>query len=158
MLQELLSDRFKLSIHREQKELTTYTLLLAKGGSKLKPGVLDPKLPANIPQSRINVRGTGFWEGHNSATALLVKMLSSQSELGGRPVVDKTGLRGTYDFTLKWTPESGATNAQSLRTEAQEGLPELFTALQEQLGLRLASAKATVEVHIVDHAEAPSEN
>jgi uncharacterized protein (TIGR03435 family) len=158
MIQELLTDRFKLSVRREKKELTTYTLLLAKGGSRLKPGVLDPKLPANIPQARINVRGPGFWEGHNTNTALLVKMLSSQSELGGRLVIDKTGLSGTYDFTLKWTRESAAIDSQPSGPEAQETLPQLFTALQEQLGLRLANAKAPVEIIVVEHAELPSEN
>jgi uncharacterized protein (TIGR03435 family) len=157
MIQKFLSDRFKLSIHRETRELTTYTLLLAKGGPKLKPGVLDPKLPANIPQTRINIMGAGSLAGHNSTTSQLAQVLSVESEIGGRTVIDKTGLTGKYDFTLKWIPDS-AMDVHSSGAETQENLPQLFTALQEQLGLRLASAKAPVDVIVVDHADMPSEN
>jgi uncharacterized protein (TIGR03435 family) len=149
MIQELLSDRFKLSIHRETRELMSYTLLVAKGGPKLNPGVLDPKLPANIPQSRIDVRGAGFLAGHNATTRDLAKVLSVQPEIGARTVIDNTKLSGKYDFNLKWTPDSAV---------AQEVVPGLFTALTEQLGLKLASAKAPVEVIMVDNADLPSEN
>jgi uncharacterized protein (TIGR03435 family) len=157
MIQELLSDRFKLSIHRETRELSTYTLLLAKGGPKLKSGVIDPKLPANIPQTRIDKRGPGTLMGHNSTTSQLAMVLSVQPEIGGRTVIDKTGLSGKYDFTLKWMPDS-AMDAHLSGAETQENLPQLFTALQEQLGLRLASAKAPVDVIIVDNADMPAEN
>jgi uncharacterized protein (TIGR03435 family) len=157
MIQELLSDRFKLSLHHETRELITYTLLLAKGGPKLQAGVLDPKLPANIPQSRINIMGAGFLEGHNAPTGDLAKVLNQQPEIGGRTVIDNTKLSGKYDFTLKWTPDS-AIEAHAPRAESQEVAPELFTALREQLGLRLASAKASVEVIVVDNADLPSEN
>jgi bla regulator protein blaR1 len=68
--------------------------------------------------------------------------------VGGHPVVDQTGLKGRYDFTLKWAQEGGG--------DSQE--PGLFTAIQEQLGLKLVPAKAPVEVIVVDHVEKPSEN
>jgi uncharacterized protein (TIGR03435 family) len=157
MIQQLLSDRFALRIHRERRELTVYTLVIAKGGPKLKSGQLQSNLLPNLPQSRINTMGPGFLAGHNATTALLVKTLSGQPEIGGRTVIDKTGLSEKYDFTLKWMPENAA-DARSPRTETQEDLPTLFTALQEQLGLRLASAKALLDVIKVDNADMPSEN
>jgi uncharacterized protein (TIGR03435 family) len=77
-----------------------------------------------------------------------------QPEIGGRLVVDKTGLKGQYDFTLKWTPDIGAAAEQP----ASDAGPSLFTALQEELGLRLQSTKAPVDVLVIDHVELPSEN
>ena len=157
MIQQLLSDRFKLSVHSETREFNTFTMLLAKGGPKLKKGVLHPKLPANIPQERINRMAPGFLEGHNSTLSLLGKTLSSLPEIGGRTEIDKTGLAGQYDFTPKWTPDS-AVSAESAGWETRENLPQLFTAVQEQLGLRLVSAKSPIEVIVIDSASLPSEN
>jgi uncharacterized protein (TIGR03435 family) len=157
MIQQLLSDRFKLDVHRGTLELKTYTLLLAKGGSKLKPGVLEPHLPENIPQTRINTMRAGYLAGHNSTIALLAKVLSVQPDIQGRMVVDKTGLSGKYDFTLKWTPDA-VMDGRSPTTETSEDFPPLFTALREQLGLRLESAVAPVGIITVDRAEMPSEN
>jgi uncharacterized protein (TIGR03435 family) len=153
MIEELLSDRFGLRIHREPKELTVYTLSIANKGPRLKPGQLQANLPANVPQTRINVMGPGFLEGHNAYVWQLAKTLSVQPEVAGRTVVDKTALTDKYDFTLKWMPESPVD-----RQSTQVDLPSLFTALQDQLGLRLTSAKATVEVVIIDSAKPPSEN
>lgn len=153
MIQQLLSDRFALRIHREPRELTVYTLVIAKTGPKLKPGQLQPKLPANVPQSRINHMAPGFLAGHNAPAGLLAKVLSGQPEIGGRSVLDKTELSGNYDFTLKWMPESAMD-----RPSTQEDVPSLFTALQEQLGLRLRSTKATVDVITIDSVSPPSDN
>jgi uncharacterized protein (TIGR03435 family) len=152
MIQQLLSDRFALRIHREPRELTVYTLVTAKGGPKLKPGQLQPNRP-DLPQSRIDTMGPGFLVGHNAPAGLLARVLSGQPEIGGRSVLDKTGLSGKHDFTLKWMPES-ATD----RPSTQEDLPTLFTALQEQLGLQLRSAKATVDVITIDSVSPPSDN
>lgn len=80
-------------------------------------------------------------------------MLSAQPEIAGRTIIDKTGLTDKYDFTLKWMPESAAG-----RQTTQEDLPQLITAIQDQLGLRLTSAKATVDVVIIDSASPPSGN
>jgi uncharacterized protein (TIGR03435 family) len=157
MVEHLLADRFKLRIHRETRELPSYTLVLANSGAKLKLGVIESNLPDNVPQSRIAVPGSGSLAGHNASLEMLTKVLSAQSEIGGRSVVDKTGLSGSYDFTLKWSPD--ATNgAPSAAAEIQKDLPSLFTALQEQLGLRLTSGKSPLEVIVVDSAEPPSEN
>jgi uncharacterized protein (TIGR03435 family) len=160
MLQALLADRFNLRVHRETRELSTYVLLLAKGGPKLKPVVLDPHLPANIPPSRINIMGQGWMEGHDCDMTLLTKTLGSLLEADSRTVIDKTGLKGKYDFTLKWAPDSTADAAAS-GTEAAvspDSRPTFFTALQEQLGLKLASTKDQVEVIVVEGVDKPSEN
>jgi uncharacterized protein (TIGR03435 family) len=160
MIQALLADRFKLKVHRETRELLTYLLLLARSGPKLKPAVLNPHLPVNIPQNRINVMGQGWLEGHDCDMALLTKMLGSLPEVDGRTVIDRSGLTGKYDFTLKWTPNSTTDPAASITETARspESRPSFFTALQEQLGLRLASAKEQVEVIVIDDVDKPSEN
>jgi uncharacterized protein (TIGR03435 family) len=160
MIQALLADRFNLRVHRETRELSTYVLVLARGGPKLKPVVLNPHLPADIPQSRINVMGKGWLEGHDCDMALLTKMLGSLPEVDGRTVIDKSGLKGKYDFTLKWTPDSTADPAASGTGTAisPDARPSFFTALQEQLGLRLASTKDQVEVILFDGVDKPSAN
>jgi uncharacterized protein (TIGR03435 family) len=160
MLRELLAERFALKVHHETRDLSTYVLSIAKGGPRLKPVVLDPHLPANIPPNRINVMGRGFLVGHDADTALLVKVLSGQPEMDGHIVIDKTGLTRRYDFTLKWEPDSMADGSSSkAETNGQsESLPSFFTALQEQLGLKLASSKEPVDVVVVDSADRPSEN
>lgn len=160
MIQALLVERFKLRVHHETKELPTYMLVVAKNGPKLKPAVLDPHLPANIPRSRINVMGNGFLEGHDSDVTLIVKTLSLQPEIGGRTIVDKTGLNGKYDFTLKWAPDF-ATDAPSSQGEMPSSLdsrPTFFSAVQEQLGLKLVPAKNPIDVIVVDYLDTPSEN
>ncbi len=92
----------------------------------------------------------------------LVHWLAGYSEIGGRPVVDQTGLGGTYDFTLRWTRERLSAHPQSDQSGAtsstQPEAPALFTSLAEQLGLRLMSTKGPVEVLVIDHIEKPSEN
>jgi uncharacterized protein (TIGR03435 family) len=91
---------------------------------------------------------------------LLVKVLSGQPEMDGHIVIDKTGLTRKYDFTLKWEPDS-MTDGPSSKAETNsqsESLPSFFTALQEQLGLKLVSSKEPVDVVVVDSADRPSEN
>jgi uncharacterized protein (TIGR03435 family) len=140
MLQSLLADRFKLRLHYETREQPIYELVVAKGGLKLKPLPPDQR-----PGGGRFVRGEIALNGRSVAT--LAHFLT---QFAGRSVVDKTSLAGNYDIDLKWTPDD------------QQGTPDagptLFTALQEQLGLKLISAKGPVQVLVVDHAERPSEN
>jgi uncharacterized protein (TIGR03435 family) len=152
LIRALLSERFGLKAHEEKRILTTYTLEVAKGGAKLSSGVLDAHLPSNIPQSRVNMMGMGWMQAHNADMTLFAKTIGSQAELDGRTVVDQTGLKGTYDFTLRWTP------ATLTGTESDGPSPSLFTALQEQLGLRLTTKKNPVDVLVVDFVEKPSPN
>jgi len=171
MLQALLVDRFKLTLHRETRELPLYSLVVAKNGSKLqesKPGEPDKrgfKTPDGHPmaQGHFFRMGMGQLDGHSIGTGDIARVLAQQL---GRKVVDNTGLTANYDFTLKWTPEEGQGPAfrepeagpGAGSTPAPETGPSIFTALQEQLGLKLESQKGPVEILVIDHVEKPSEN
>lgn len=184
LVQSLLADRFKLKVRRETRQLPVFALIVAKNGPKLTESKLPPPSPigANTPGPRVR-SGVGVFPGKVEATSapisLLVSLLSRDPDLGGRTVVDETGLKGSYDFTLKWTPEfqrggmaggpgpaegSGPGGAPSENgqaadsTQADASGPSLFTALQEQLGLRLKPAKGPVEVLVIDHIEPPTPN
>lgn len=147
-LQLLLEDRFQLHTHRETRDLPVYTLTIAKNGSKL-------QAPANtdVTATSLRIRRTdaGLTEvtGKNTPLANLVKSLSSQLN---RTVLDQSGLTGRYDFTVTFTPNLDA--AQQPDTAG----PSLFTALEEQLGLRLDSKKGPVEVLVIDSAQKASAN
>jgi len=167
MLQALLVDRFKLTLHRETKELPVYALVIAKNGPKLqeaKPGDTYPNGMKDLEghgHGDVMHFGTGILTGQGVSIAFLVRMLSQQQL--GRPALDKTGLMGKYDFTLQWTPDENRTP-----TVGQQGTentpppessgPSIFTAIQEQLGLKLEAQKGAAEVLVIDHVERPSEN
>jgi bla regulator protein blaR1 len=157
MLQTLLADRFQLKLHRETRELPVYALVVAKGGPKL-----QPSKSANNLQMTSGGAGEMTFQGSPISTLAIVL-----TWMTGRPVLDRTGLTGNYDFTLKWAPDEDqmqryrAANAGSPGNAAPSsdpGAPSIFTELQEQLGLRLESTKGPVETLVVDHAEKPSEN
>jgi uncharacterized protein (TIGR03435 family) len=152
MLQSLLEDRFNLKLHRELRDEPVYELTIAKGGLKLKEAA------NSLKQQQRGMRiGRGQLTGTAAPIVILVNVLSQQL---GRSVIDKTGLAGQYDFELKWTPDVG--QAQGGPADAGPppdlGGPSLFTALQEQLGLKLESTKGPVDVLVIDRAEKPSEN
>jgi uncharacterized protein (TIGR03435 family) len=140
-LAALLQDRFKLAMRREMREQTVYVLTIAKNGPKLQPA----KNPKGRGDSNTNMNnGRGHAVFTSAAMDQFVEQLARRT---GRPVLDKTGLTGQYDFTLDWTSDANSVD-----------VPTIFTALQEQLGLRLDAEKAPVPVWIVEHAERPSEN
>jgi bla regulator protein blaR1 len=151
MLQSLLEQRFKLAVHRESKEEQVYELVVAKGGMKMKEAADTGK------QGQQGMRiGRGLFTGMGAPVELLVNTLSQQL---GRSVIDKTGLSGKYDFNLTYTPDAAQAAAfgppgPDEPPPAADG-PSIFTALQEQLGLRLESAKGQVEVLVIDRAEKP---
>lgn len=136
MFQNLLADRFRLKVHRESREGTVYVLVAAKNGPKLKQSA--PGTPGRV----------GLTAGRLSAQAApmsaLADRLSSAPFQLGRQVMDRTGLTGLYDFTLEWMPD--------VPGQSEPG-PSLFTALQEQLGLKLETQKAPVDVLVVDSVE-----
>ncbi len=148
MVQTLLADRFKLAFHRDSKELPVYALVVGKGGSKLQ----------EVEFGRGSTSGS---PGHLTATRIAMRNLTEfLSRQTGLPVLDMTGLKGFYSFTLNYTPEA-APSAPSPETPIPESAvgPSLFTAVQEQLGLKLEARKAPVEILVVDHAEkVPTEN
>ena len=152
----LLAERFHLKLHREMREMPAFVLTVAKGGSKLQTPVPEKDLQAGVPQSRINFLGRGHWQGHFALLSNLSRSLTSEPEADGRPIVDKTGLTGQYNFTLHWTPVDPSPGTAP--TDPGEQGPSLFTALEEQLGLKLTPAKEQVEVIVVDSVEKPSEN
>jgi bla regulator protein blaR1 len=168
MLQALLADRFKLTVHHETKELPVYALIIAENGAKLqeaKPGdtyANGIKGPNGHPGGPGNVRmGRGTLTGQALSMADFVRALSDQL---GRPVLDKTGLTGKYDLTLQWTPDDSqlpglreAEGTHSAPPPAPSG-SSLFTVIQEQLGLELESQDGPVETLVIDHVEKPSEN
>jgi uncharacterized protein (TIGR03435 family) len=150
MLQALLADRFKLAAHRERKELTVLALVAGKNGPKITKG--EPSEHHGMTS------GNGNASGESVTMTRFAEFLSAPWVNLGLPVVDQTGLDGTYTFTLKWTPES-SDRPERKAVEAADAPPPLFAALQEQLGLKLEKRKATLEVLVVDHAErVPTEN
>jgi uncharacterized protein (TIGR03435 family) len=179
MLQSLLADRFKLTLHHDTKELPIYALVVAKNGPKLQESAhesvdtpddkvpLGPPGPPNGPQPRHSVRmGRGELSIDAENLDMFADVLSRQREVG-RLVVNQTGLKGNYDFTLKWTPDASQGQMLSLPGGGPPGDaapppdasgPTIFTALQEQLGLKLESQKGPVDTIVIDHVERPSEN
>jgi uncharacterized protein (TIGR03435 family) len=145
MMQALLEDRFGLKVHREQKELPIYRLVIAKSGSKLKEGdPKDPKAGSIMVNNRtMTVTGIGV-DG----------LAESLSQRLHRVVVDETGLKGKYDFTLTWAPDESRGEAQDPTNTA----PTFFTAVEEELGLKLESGKGPVSTVVVDHVALPVEN
>ena len=156
MTRSLLADRFRLKFHHETRELSVLVLHVAKSGLKLQPPHPEQDLHAGIPPNRINFVGRGHMEGHSALMSNLVRSLASEPEIAGRPVVDKTGLTGGYDFTLRWTPDDPVPGAAQVDPDAQ--WPSLFTALSEQLGLKLTQEKQPIDIIVVDSVEMPSEN
>lgn len=143
-LQTLLAGRFQLQIRRTTKELPVLALEPAKNGAKL--------VAAEAQGGNLGIRAAcGLMEGNRSTMANLVYALSRQLD---RPVRDRTSLAGIYNFRLQWTPDAGPCPDAA----AGHDFPDLFTALQEQLGLRLESARGPVEVIVIDRAEKPGEN
>jgi uncharacterized protein (TIGR03435 family) len=145
----LLADRFNLTIHRESKELPTYALVVGKNGSKLQ--IAKP----HVGSSGVNGRGTQ-WTFTDAPVSMLVHILSQRL---GRPVSDRTGLDGHYDFKL----ESASEQTQPMLGDSATGAldssgPSIFTALQEQLGLKLDAEKGPVEIIVIDRADKPTEN
>jgi uncharacterized protein (TIGR03435 family) len=159
MLRAVLEDRFGLKAHREARQMPVYALLVAKGGPKLK--VADPAdtYPNGI-QTKDYRSGAGIYSmrmGGKTAEATfqgcgidrLVPTLTGES---GRTVVDKTGLTGKYDFKFEWT------QSWVKDDDPEATAPRLFTALQEQLGLKLVPDQGPVDSVVVDHVEKPTEN
>jgi uncharacterized protein (TIGR03435 family) len=160
MLQALLADRFKLTVHRETKELPVFALVIAKNGLKIhesKAGDTPSARGGRGGPGSFQVQGRGgpiVAEGVSLST--LVQFLSRQPL--GRIVVDKTGLTGKYDFKLQWTPDDLAAATSEDAPPSDSPWPSLFTALQDQLGLKLEPQKGPVQTLVVDHAEKPSGN
>jgi uncharacterized protein (TIGR03435 family) len=138
MVQALLADRFHLKLHQETRTLPAYDLVVAKGGSKLQ-------------LSKSNGQSFGVGRTHFTAEGLTMTSIAEElSLITGRVVVDKTNLAGRYDLKLEWSTDDAPATDNSA--------PSLFTAIQEQLGLKLESAKEPIPVLVIDHVEGASAN
>jgi bla regulator protein blaR1 len=181
MMQSLLADRFKLAIHFETQQVPVLALTLIKPGKlgpKLRPHADGPPCDTSTPPangSSANVTdvyprecsvygllrrpGQMLLAGsRNTTMALLAASLPSFPGGASRPVVDQTGLSGRYDFTIQWTPESNGPTPSVADVQADPQATTFLEALKEQLGLKLESTKAPVDVLVIDHVEKPSPN
>ena len=150
MVQQLLADRLHLAVHREKRELPVYAIVVAKSGAKLTPSTADPNgIPTSAP-----VRSGLFSAGNATMTDFAAFM---QRYVMDRPVVDQTGIQGRYDLHLQFTPDQSQ-SAGGAQPPQSGDAPSLYTAMQEQLGLRLEAMKAPVDVLVIDHVEQPSAN
>jgi uncharacterized protein (TIGR03435 family) len=169
MLQSLLVERFHLKVHFETKDLPVFALVVDKGGPKFEaavpadgtqaaPTATTPTKPAHNGGMTVNSNSVkADLTAYDREMYWLVGTLSRQPEMDGRIVVDKTGLTGRYDYSLHWAPQRLTASNGTAAADVPDG-PSLFTALREQLGLKLESQKADVEIVVVDHVEAPSPN
>jgi uncharacterized protein (TIGR03435 family) len=153
MLRSLIEDRFQLKSHRETREMPLYELTVDKKSMKLQPSTDDGSA------ATISVR-QGEFSGKKIPMSRLIEVLSQELH---RPVVDKTGLTARYDFNFSWTSEvvarSGSPGLSPATVPAVAAeRPGIFTAIEEQLGLKLTSARASLEVIVVDNVEKPSDN
>ena len=147
MVQALLVDRFALKSHRETRELPIYALVVTKSGPKFKSTVVEGS-STNSHNGHLTIKS-------NAAMADLSHYLEDSL---GTVVVDKTGIEGGYEFSLNWSEETLSADKQGTPSSTASEGPSVFTALQEQLGLKLVPQKGPVEVLVIDHAELPSEN
>jgi uncharacterized protein (TIGR03435 family) len=154
MLRSLLADRFKLIVRKETRERPAYVLSLARSDGKLGPS-LRPAASECSPGGAGKAKGKGtapasgcYRLGNGSLTGRggTIERLAGELNILGRLVVDRTGLKGLFDMDLQWMPDDEGTNA------------DLFTAIREQLGLKLDATRAPVEVIVIDSAARPSEN
>lgn len=152
MLRALLADRFGLQFHREQKVFSIYELQVAKGGPKLKASVAAPGTPPQVIST--------VYPDHITLPARNVTMgdfvAMMQRALLDRPVVDQTGLTGRYDFDLTWAPDETQFQGEAPKASEDAASPPLFTALTQQLGLRLEATKGPVSALVIDKAVQPA--
>lgn len=146
MIRKILAERFGLQLHHEQREMPVYALAVAKGGPKMAANTSDPSGWMHQQNGENNGRHVEALK--NTSMADLALILQFHVD---RPVVDQTGLKGRYDFKLQWTVDDAPTTAP-------DAPPGLFTAIQEQIGLKLERVKAPADVLVIDKAERPGAN
>jgi uncharacterized protein (TIGR03435 family) len=173
-LQTLLRDRFHLMIHRETRELPVYALTVAKGGPKLQPPDCIPRArgettlaPGKKPGNYCGLIGGGNGSGRIQASSATMADFANwlSSYALSRTVVDKTGITGEFQIQLTYTPDTPTAPSPDVPgprpadpAAAADLGPDIFTAMQEQLGLKLNSSKGPVGILVIDHVERPSEN
>jgi uncharacterized protein (TIGR03435 family) len=158
MLRKLLADRFNLKFHREEKEFSIYALTVAKTGLKLKESSVSPDASPEGPPPLVFVLSPESVRlpGRNATMAEVASVF--QRAALDRPVVDKTGLSGRYDFDLEFTPDESQFGGLGLKGTPESTRPGLFVAIQQQLGLRLDATKGLIDALVIDQVERPSDN
>jgi uncharacterized protein (TIGR03435 family) len=144
MVQALLADRFQLKVHQETRLLPVYALVVTKDGPKFKSSQINGTTIDTF-RARLHIAGS------DDTIGILARELT---QVLGRVVVNQTGLSGRFDLTLRWTPDDAA----GLASPSPDIPPDIFTAIQEQLGLKLESTKGPVPVLVIDSIEKPSPN
>jgi uncharacterized protein (TIGR03435 family) len=156
MLQKLLTQRFHLVIHNDHKTMPVFILSRGAGAPKL---TVETSWPNDLPE--FGVREPGVLNVRNATMPEFTKMVL-QGMVLDRPVLDQTSLSARYDFTLNWTPDPSEYGGKAAQlpppSDGVDAPPNLFTAIQEQLGLKLIAAKAPAEVLVVDHVSPPDAN
>ncbi len=147
MVQALLADRFQLKTHDETRDLPIYVLVVAKGGPNFQPSKINGTTIDTRP-TRLHIAGS------DDTVAILAHQLAQAL---GRVVINKTGLTGRYDLNLRWTSDDQPAPLLNGAPDP-DAPPDIFTAIQEQLGLKLESSKGPVPVLVIDHVEIPSAN
>jgi len=161
MLQKLLADRFQLKFHREKKELSVYAITAAKTGVKISKSQADPN---SLPGLFFGGAGPGGGVNFNVRNATIAEVANTlQGSILDKPVVDQTGLTEKYDFIVKFTPDAGqmagfGAAGPPPAANNPDAPPDLFAAFQQQLGLRIETTKAPVDVLVIDKIEKPSAN
>lgn len=161
MIRPLLADRFQLRFHEVEKDVAVYTLVISKNGSKLRPSKPDGSGPLPEHSHTLRMMGRGYVLGLGVPMELITQMLTDQL---GRPVIDRTGLKGDFDFALHWTPDEETQSFHDEKVWPQENTgrdsdwPTFLTAVNEQLGLRLKGEKGPAGAIAIDHLEEPSAN
>jgi uncharacterized protein (TIGR03435 family) len=155
LVQSALTDRFKLTFHHDQKELSVYALTVGKSGPKLTETIHKPNDPGAFFFRKLGVLTVANFTMKDFCDGM-------QAAVMDKPVVDHTGLTARYDFTLNWTPDESQFEAMGgfkpPTTEDPNAPPALSTAMQEQLGLKFDAVKAPADVFVIDHVEKPSAN
>jgi uncharacterized protein (TIGR03435 family) len=161
MLQPVLVERFQLKVHRETRDLPVYELFVAKSGPKFHEAKAGDTYPNGIkgPDGHSGPGMMWLQDGRLTCQAVgMVELTRILSQRLGHSVLDKTALTGKYDLAMEWPPEDRPGPMSDGGNAGDSSAPSIFTVIQEQLGLKLESHKAPVEVLVVDHVEAPSAN
>ncbi len=159
MLQQLLAERFKLAFHREKKEFSIYTITISKNGPKLKESANPNELPY-LTSTVFPASSGGIDHLQMPARNATMEQFASvlQRAILDRPVVDRTGLSGKYDFTLEWTPDETQFGGNLPPGAPDSGRPGIYEAMQQQLGLKLEPTRGPIEAMVIDRVERPSAN
>lgn len=165
MVQKLVADRFQFKFHREKKELSVYAISVAKTGAKISKSTADPN---GLPGLFFGGAGPGGGINFNVRNATMAEVANTlQGSVLDRPVVDQTGLAEKYDFIVKFTPDpgqmagfgpGGQPGSPPAAADNPDAPPDLFSAFQQQLGLKIETSKAPVDVLVIDKVEKPSAN